>query len=241
MKDHLSQLHITVRPHRFDYNEDVPDAPVEDIVEVYVDGVELTAKGAGLAMPAWDVLGLSHAFAATNEPRTVPFARCGCGVYGCGSTDVTITRDGSIIRWQFTIETPGVTDVAFDADAYDTELARSLADHSWERPSVTAGRLVRERLDHEALASRGLTLLWASQRFDDPHRFEVCLALVEGEARYQLFVGHHDDFADPERAAQRMLAKLRGPFTEWSAQWLPNTHLDAPPMLLGGSGTRYRI
>lgn len=238
---HLSQLKLSVRPHGYDYNEDLPDAPVEDVVEVRVDGRELTAAGAGLGMPAWDVLGLTHAWAARDEPHTEPFARCGCGTYGCGSTDVTISREPGLVRWRFTLEVPGIDEVAFDEDAYDAEIARSLADHSWERPSVTAGRLVRERLDHRGLADRGLTLLWAARNFKDAHCFEVCLALVEGEARYQLRVGFSDDFADPARTADRMMRLLRRPPTEWDAEWLPNTPIDSPPHLLAGSGRHWLI
>jgi len=72
-------------------------ASVGDVfeVQVYVNGVEMTKAGAGLGMDPYDVLVPANRLVATEQPRTVPIARCECGTYGCGSTDVTIVRDGA--------------------------------------------------------------------------------------------------------------------------------------------------
>jgi hypothetical protein len=64
-------------------------------VEVFVNDVEMTSAGAGLGMDPYDVLIPENRLIASDSPRTTPIARCGCGVYGCGSTDVTISSIGT--------------------------------------------------------------------------------------------------------------------------------------------------
>lgn len=43
-------------------------------------------------MDPYDVLIPENRVVAAEDPKTIPEARCECGVYGCGSTDVRITR-----------------------------------------------------------------------------------------------------------------------------------------------------
>jgi hypothetical protein len=49
---------------------------------MFVNGVEMTAAGAGLGMDPYDLLVPDNRLIATYEPRVVPIARCECGVYG---------------------------------------------------------------------------------------------------------------------------------------------------------------
>jgi hypothetical protein len=103
-------------------------------VEVFVNGTEMTSAGAGLGMDPYDVLVPTNRLVATAQPRTVPIARCACGVYGCGSTDVTIVRDDDRVHWDWSIEVPMHRGVTFAADAYDAEVARMAADHFLGNP-----------------------------------------------------------------------------------------------------------
>ena len=75
---------------------------------VHVNDVEMTSAGAGLGMDLYDVLVPTNRLVAAVEPRTLPIARCACGVYGC-ATDITITRDGDLVRWDWSREVPMTT------------------------------------------------------------------------------------------------------------------------------------
>lgn len=124
-------------------------------VEVYVNGTEMTSVGAGLGMDPYDVFIPTNRLLTTPEPHTVPIARCSCGVYGCGSTDVVIIGDGDMVHWDWLIEVPMARGVSFAADLYCAEVERVVGDRSWETAERTAGRLVLTHLDREALLSQG--------------------------------------------------------------------------------------
>jgi hypothetical protein len=51
-------------------------------------------------------------------------ARCDCGHYDCGSTDVEITRRGGQVYWDWQQAAPIDRSVVFDAVQYDREIAR---------------------------------------------------------------------------------------------------------------------
>nr|WP_296070347.1 hypothetical protein [uncultured Actinoplanes sp.] len=135
-------------------------------VRAYVNGVEMTARGAGLGMDPFDLLVPENRLVATGEPRTVPFARCECGDDGCDSTDVTIVRDGDRVHWDWLPEVRMDRGVTFDAAAYDAEVTRVAAGHDWETPERTTARLVMELV-------RDLRPTWAGPHHDDPARFRV--------------------------------------------------------------------
>lgn len=138
---------------------------------VFVDGVEMTSKGAGMGMDPFDVLIPENRLIATAEPHRVPIARCECGTYGCSSTDVTIIRDGDVVHWDWLIDVPMRHGVTFNAEQYDAEVARVGADHGWERPADTTARLNLQAADRAALAGRGLRISWASSDYRDASRF----------------------------------------------------------------------
>ncbi|HEX9033613.1 MAG TPA: hypothetical protein VF834_17365 [Streptosporangiaceae bacterium] len=114
--------------------------PVTDLlidgheVLVYVNDVEMTSVGAGMGMDPFDILIPSNRLVAKPEPHRVPIARCDCGTYGCGATDILIVRDGDVVHWEWEIEVPINHGVTFRADHYDAEVSRLEADHSVGTP-----------------------------------------------------------------------------------------------------------
>lgn len=208
-------------------------------VLVHVDGIEMTARAAGLGMDPYKVFVPDSRLAATTEPRTVPIARCTCGVYGCGSTDVTIVRDDDVVHWDWSIEVPMDRGVTFDTAQYDSELARLAADHSWETPVRTAGRLVLTGVDRERLRSYGLSLGWVSNSYPDPELFQVSLQIGND---YQVFLDTPWRGRDPEELAREVCATVARPLREWDATWYANKPaLTAPPAIAEPSWRRRRF
>ena len=150
---------------------------------VYVNDVEMTRAGAGMGMDPFAVLIPDNRLVATSDPTQVPIARCECGTYGCGSTDVTIVRDGAAVHWEWHYEVPIDHGVTFPADQYDAEVERIAADHTWERPEDTTARLVLTGIDREPLAEHGLTVTWAGKDHADAKLFKV--ALFTGDVDYR--------------------------------------------------------
>lgn len=185
-------------------------------VEVYVNDAEMTSAGAGLGMDPYDVLIPTNRLVATPGPHTVPIARCGCGVYGCGSTDVTITGDGDLVHWDWLIEVPMNRGVSFSAVQYDAEVERVASDHRWETAERTAGRLVLTHVDHAALLAHGLAVTWVANDYRDPEQFRVALQLGDD---YQIFLDTPWRDLSPEELADRVCEILaRGP-GKWRASW----------------------
>lgn len=219
---------------------EVATAPEEQFqVLVYVDEVEMTAAGAGMGMDPFDVFVPENRLVATAEPRTVPIARCTCGVYGCGSTDVTIRREGELVHWDWEIEKPMNRGVTFPAGAYDAAVARLAADQSWETPQRRAGRLVLERADRGALAAHDLALSWVANDHRDPRQLQASLTLAH---RYQLFVNVPWERHSPDSVADAMVAELRQPPETWTAQWHAiDTRIKEPPPIAGRGWRPFRI
>jgi hypothetical protein len=185
-------------------------------VQVYVNGVEMTSMGAGIGMDPYDLLVPTNRLAATPQPRTVPIARCECGVYGCGSTDVTITADGDLVLWDWSLDVPMDRGVSFSAVAYDAEVERAAGDHTWESAERTAGRLVLTHLDREALQNHGLAVSWVANDYRDPDLFRVALQLGED---YQIFVDTSWGDRSPQELADKVCETLAGGPGKWRASW----------------------
>ncbi|MFH8254041.1 hypothetical protein [Streptomyces roseolus] len=87
---------------------------------------------------------------ADGEPRRVELSNNYCDTGCCGGVFVTIQRCGGLVVWTWEntndIRVPLPPDCHFDADRYDAELARFVADHSWEEPVDTAARLLAREL-----------------------------------------------------------------------------------------------
>ncbi|MFE0338552.1 hypothetical protein [Streptomyces sp. NPDC058955] len=87
---------------------------------------------------------------AGSEPRRVELSNNDCVTDCCGGVFVTIERSGGLVVWTWEnthdIRVPLPPDSHFDADQYDAELDRFVADHSWEEPVDTAARLLAREL-----------------------------------------------------------------------------------------------
>lgn len=88
---------------------------------------------------------------AAPEPRRVELSNNDCDTGCCGGVFVTIQRRGNHVEWVSRENTNGSRapvppEVHFDAAQYDAELARVVADHSWEEPVDTAARLLAHRI-----------------------------------------------------------------------------------------------
>ncbi len=205
-------------------------------VEVYVNEVEMTSAGAGLGMDPYDLLVPTNRLVAGPEPRTVPIARCNCGVYGCGATTVTISRDGEVVHWDWSVEVPMDRGVSFPADQYDAEVARVAADHSWETPERTAGRLVLTDVDRERLLGSGLRPGWVGNDVRDNEQFRISLDLGDD---YQVFVNTPWRGRSPAELARAVCATLARPPQQWRATWHPvRRGVSRPPDIAGPSWER---
>jgi hypothetical protein len=211
-------------------------------VLIFVDGVEVTAAGAGLGMDPYDVLVPENKFLPRAEPHTVGVARCGCGEYGCGATDVTITAAREAVTWSWSLEAPMDHPVSFALDRYLSEANRIASDHSWETPERTAGRLVLSRINRPNLKLKGLQPSWLGNDWRAPELFEVCLAF---DASYQIFLRFPWNGDSPEALAGRVLATLNDPEAPlgWTATWHGIAAVDRlrPPRIAQAGWTKESI
>lgn len=182
---------------------------------VYVDGVEMTSKGAGMGMDPFDVLIPENRLEATTTTQRVPIARCECGEYGCGVTDVNIIRDGDVVHWDWLQEVPMRHGVTFNAEQYDAEVARVAADHGWERPQDTTARLVIEGADDASLADRGLRISWAAADYRDPSLFVVSFMTTDNN--FQVFIRVPSEGREPGVVADDVLGLLNKQPSKWPA------------------------
>lgn len=207
---------------------------------VYVDGVEMTSKGAGMGMDPFDVLIPENRLEATTTTHRVPIARCECGEYGCGVTDVNIVRDGGVVHWDWLHEVPMRQGVTFNAEQYDAEVARVAADHGWERPQDTTARLVIEGAETAALADRGLRISWAAADYRDPSLFVVSFMTTDNN--FQVFVRVPREDRDPESVADDVLGLMRKQPSKWPATFHAiQPKVTARPSMAGWRWKRERI
>ncbi|WP_424187289.1 hypothetical protein ACOBQX_05605 [Actinokineospora sp. G85] len=208
-------------------------------VRVFIDEVEQTERGAGMGMDPYDVFVPVNRLVAGPEPRTVPIARCSCGTYGCSRTDVTITRLGDRVRWDWSHQAPMRRAAEFDAVEYDREVARLGADTSWEDAGRRAGRLVLAGADWEALARHELTPGFVGGDHRDPGVFVVALRYRESE--YQVFLREPWGSGTPDDLAARLVARLATPPREWEATWHPVVYKITHPPAIAGVGWQREI
>lgn len=211
---------------------------------VYLNDVEVTRQGAGLGMNPFAVLVPDNLLVATDQPRQVAIARCECGEVGCGSTIVTIVRDGDVVHWD-AADLPALGGGAtFRAEEYDAEVTRIAADHGWERPEDTAARLVLVGADRTHLAEHGLRLDWVARDFRDHDRLLVALFTgsedwESADPAHQVFLRFPRAGLAPEEVAAAVLDVLRRHPAEWSATWhLVKPGVEAPPPMAGPAWTR---
>lgn len=186
-------------------------------VLVFVDDVEMTSRAAGAGMGPDSLFVPENRLVASTEPRVVPIARCGCGEYGCGVTDVRILRQGDAVHWDWLHETPMDHGVTFRAEQYDAAVARVAADRSWERSQDTARRQILTAADKERLRAEGLTLRSSYPVHDDPSTYRVALLTVDNV--YQVFLDFPLDGREPTTIVPDALRALGEPPSSWSAQF----------------------
>src|SRR5262249_60859996 len=99
-----------------------------------------------------------------------------------------------------------------------------------------ASRVLANRVDRQALASRGLTFTWGSGRVRKG-AFSVSLKLEPGP--YQVLLHLPWSGGSPEEIAQQCVEFLRQPPSNWlGAEWFPQQVNLGPPSLAGPSWRR---
>ncbi|MFE0648259.1 hypothetical protein ACFVZH_06685 [Streptomyces sp. NPDC059534] len=158
----------------------VADPGDPDVVETrfLVNGRPLVpaAFGRGPGDPPERLLD-SGVLRAGPEPREVRLAEAYCTEGCCGALYVTVRREGAHVvwdGWQRPCAPPGLPPLPdahrFDAEAYDTEVARAEQDRSWTWPARRTARLISAGLRErpELLARWGLGRGWISTDFPAP-------------------------------------------------------------------------
>jgi hypothetical protein len=222
---HLTHLRIVVRP-----SEETNDHEVcllgdgEDLIDRFESGL--------IGLDPDDILIPPSPLIATSVPHLATVARCDCGVIGCGSLEVTISREGEAVVWRST-HSPML--VQFDADLYDRELERAVNDRSWETADRKTARLIRESVDRCAPSERDLRFEWASGRLREG---AMSLSLGYELGPHQLIVHVPVRNATPDALAERCLLLLAQDASTWTdVTWYPQQPgLSAPA--IAGSGWR---
>lgn len=209
-------------------------------VRVFIDGtdlVELIGGGSGFD-PDSLFRDDGAALLPTDPARRVAVYRCGCGDSGCGSLAGLVAEHDGVITWSDVRDFVGVFNgplanvdekqvekarvrfagsIAFDAPQYRSEVVRAAADRSWEPPSRTVARLVRQRLvsGREQIEARGYQLDWVAP-FAEPSAgpevtaadAPITVSLLVPEPFKQTLVRLETDtsYVDEPDAAARLLA-----------------------------------
>ncbi|WP_225731501.1 MULTISPECIES: hypothetical protein [unclassified Nocardia] len=95
-------------------------------------------------------------------------------------------------------------------------MMRVAADHSWETPERTAGRLILTGLDDARLRAYGITPVRVSRNPDDHDILEIWFEIDDD---YQVFVDIPWRDRSPEEIAHKACAILARPPQEWHARW----------------------
>lgn len=207
-------------------------------VRILVNDVDITRAGAGLGMDPYDVLIPVNRFEVSDKPRTVPVARCSCGVYGCGMSDATITQEERRVRWVWSAEVPMSRAAVFETKAYTEEVRRLEADHSWETEERAAGRLLLSATPPNALPE-GLRFDWVGNDWRNHQQFQVCLRFLETHQVFLSFpwVGH----SPPSLAAEIERVLTSEPPSRWSATWHSITPGGDAPSIAGPAWRRAQL
>jgi len=193
------------------------------------DGEDLIARfeNGFIGLDPDDILVPPSSLVAASEPHVATIGRCDCGYAGCGSVEVTISRDAELVTWR---SADSSFAVQFRADAYDREVARAANDFSWETPDRTTARLIAASVDRSALAQRGFTFEWASGRLKEG-AMSVSLRYERGP--YQLIVSMRID-GPPVEVAERCVAAVVQDPSQWpDVSWYPQQPGLAAPGIAG--------
>ncbi|MER5886757.1 hypothetical protein ABT160_23275 [Streptomyces sp. NPDC001941] len=108
-----------------------------------------------------------------EEPHRIELSNNDCDTGCCGGVFVTIQRLGPLVEWTDWENTSDVLapvppEIHFDAAQYDAELARLVADHTWEQPVDTAARLLAQHVNTSDWCTR-----WTCEPFTAGIRVNV--------------------------------------------------------------------
>lgn len=213
--------------------EVAPDREGGFQVLVYVNDTEMTSAGAGVGMDPYVVLIPTNRLIAADQPRRVPIAKCACGEYGCAGTDITITRSGEVVSWEWSRDKPMDRSVHFTAADYDAEVVRAGADYSWETPERTVGRLVLSSVNREHLHDQELRVAHLSDSSDEHFSVEL-----DYRNEYQIWVETPWLSRTPEQLAEAVCQTLAQPPATWKTSWRAITESAPDPPDIAGTGWR---
>ncbi|GAA2985854.1 hypothetical protein [Actinokineospora diospyrosa] len=202
-------------------------------VVVEVNGTDMTRVWGHRGVDPDELLIPDNLLSGGPKPRVVPIAvLVECCEYDSETIKVTVTRDGDRVHWDWPANSPIEPNLTFGAAEYDAELARVGADHSWETPLRTAGRLVQTGMDRDRLRDHGLEFGWVGRRNQDPEYFRVTFAVDE----YQVFVDTPWLGRGPEELARAVCESLALPLEQWRATWSSTkASVTTPPSIAGPS------
>lgn len=176
-------------------------------VRIIVDGQDIISDNMlGIDPPEF------FADPALLESGELIFARCSCGVVGCGDAIVHTKRDDISVTWDISSTEIGVTTpLVFSCKQFDTALKSAMNDHSWETVERTAERLISE-WNFTWLSKHGLTFCWASGRLNDK-KMSICSDLNN---RYQVIVNVPWNHVSVNEAISNIRTELQKPPQEWA-------------------------
>ena len=204
-------------------------------VIVCVDGVDLSHAEGNDGSDPWQALLPENRFVATDDVTTVTIACCpSCGP-DCSAVEARVRRVGDVVRWDVGNSRGGRQvgrrrTIRFDAEAYDAEVTRIAADHSWETTMHRAGRLILAGVDlpagvggvRVAVTGGGELEVWLEQRDE-----------------YQIWVYAPWDAQRPDDSAVAVRAMLAGRAADWPAKWHSiKADREDPPAYAGPSWRR---
>ena len=183
----------------------------------------------------------SSPLAAQERGTRIAVYQCSCGVAGCGSIAPVIARDGDVVTWTDFRDFTGVFDrpddasegaegdpletpqLRFDAKQYDAELARAVADRSWESPSRATARILRAMLaEHEGLlANSNRRLGWVVSGWWHGGAGRFVIELRDPtDGRRQYIVAITAKFGTPTSRARSMVDRLLAvPVEDWHSRF----------------------
>lgn len=186
----------------------------------------------------------SSPLAAREEGARIAIYQCSCEVAECGSIAPVIAREGDVITWTDFRDFTGVFDrpddpsdgtrgralerseIRFDSTQYDEEIARAVADRSWESPSRTTARILRAMLsEHEQLlADSKRRLGWVSSGWGPRGAGRFAIELKDtGDGRRQYVVVIAAKFGTPTSRARSMVDRLLAePVESWHKRFPHN-------------------
>jgi len=159
---------------------------------------------------------------ALTNSGNFTYARCSCGIVGCGSDIVEITRSEETVSWRFpSLDRKSTVfggarkavPLVFDRQQYDEAVDQLKTNFDWETVERTAERLIHS-LDFSRFLEYGLKFQWATGRTEN--KVAVSFGLQEGEAKYQILSyapWNHEVASDAVFIVERM---LKEPPSVWS-------------------------